>query len=176
VKSLSRIRAIESPPGSDGLKTVWHQGAQGADLLSYVDVQGRVRRQELTLLDDYLLWTGEHGLRTGHVVEDGGSMAAKGSATVTLDAHNVSERLLRSHDALSTYSGEDKYIRHVLHVLGLVVQGLSARGEKTVTRAISREMLEPVEGAAAGGTWWVYAVVAIVFGALGFAGAFIATR
>jgi hypothetical protein len=141
-----------------------------------VDVHGRVRRQELTLLEDYLLWTGENGLRTGHVVEDGGSMAAKGSATVALDAHNVSERLLRTHEALCTYAGEDKYIRHVVHVLELGVQGLSARGEKTVTRALSQEMLDPARARPLRATWWIYAVVAVVFGGLGFAGAFFATR
>jgi hypothetical protein len=176
VHSLARIRAVESPPGQDGLKTVWHQGSQGADLLSHVDSNGRVRRQELTLLDDYFLWTAQHGLRTGRVVEDGGSKAAKGAATVALDTQTVADRLVRSCQALEMYGGADQYVGHMVQVLSMAVQGLAVQGEKTITRALSRDDLLALRAPKAGWRWWWYAVVAVVFGCIGFGAAFLATR
>ena len=176
VRSLARIRAVESPPGEDGLKSVWHQGAKGADLLSYVDARGHVTRQELTLLDDYYLWTSQHGLRTGYVVEDGGSMAAKAAATVTLDQDNDPTRILRGQAAMATYGGEDKYIRHTTEVLSLAARGLAQTAEKTVTRSLSKEGLAAMGQAMKRGKWWLLPLIAAAFGLLGFGAAYLATR
>ena len=53
VQALYRVRAVEGPPGDNGHRSVWHMCAQGAELLSLVDMEGRVQRQELTLLEDH---------------------------------------------------------------------------------------------------------------------------
>src|SRR5687767_6006444 len=85
VNSLARIRAVESEPDAEGLRTVWHQGAKGADLVSWVDVKGHVTRQDFTLIDDHFTWTSAKGLLTGWVEDDTGSKAMKGAAAVFLD-------------------------------------------------------------------------------------------
>ena len=45
VQALYRVHAVEGPPGENGLRTVWHLGQDGAELLSLVDGDGRVQRQ-----------------------------------------------------------------------------------------------------------------------------------
>ena len=127
VLSLSRVRAVEEPPAEDGIKSVWHQGARGADLHSSVDRGGHATRQELTLLDDYFLWTSRHGVQTGFIEEDQG--------TIGMDPEQRLDRLQRAHLALQTYQGDDAYIRHVGAVIALAVGGSQDLEERTVTRA-----------------------------------------
>src|SRR5262245_11865719 len=106
--ALYRIRAVEGRPDPDGRKTVWHQCALGAELISPVDVSGHVFRQELTLIRNYFVWSSDRGVATGQVIEDG--------PMVNLDAQLSSERLSEVLEAFSGYSGEDRYIQHFLKV------------------------------------------------------------
>jgi hypothetical protein len=86
VQSMFRVRASESPPGPDGMRTVWHQGGEGADLTSTVDAQGRVVRQEFALFGEYLLWVAETGAATGRVRDEKAAGQVKGSDLVARDA------------------------------------------------------------------------------------------
>ncbi|MET0403099.1 MAG: hypothetical protein ABW123_11880, partial [Cystobacter sp.] len=127
----------EGPPGDDGQRSVWHLSAQGAELLSFVDPEGRVQRQELTLLDEHCVWTSGVGLRTGRV-EQGAARAQE--TIVHPDTEPVPARLLRAANALEDYQGEDRYILHIQRVLALARQGLvmaGGSGPATVAPAVS---------------------------------------
>ncbi|WP_224248603.1 hypothetical protein [Hyalangium gracile] len=127
VQALYRVRAVEGPPGDHGQRSVWHMCSQGAELLSLVDLEGRVQRQELTLLEDHYVWTSGEGLRTGRVEVEGGSKAGPASPIVHTDPQLVPLRLMRAAAALETYEGEDRYILHMKRVLALAREGLAMR-------------------------------------------------
>lgn len=126
VLALYQARPVEGPPGDDGQRSVWHLSTQGAELLSFVDSEGRVQRQELTLLDEHCVWSSGVGLRTGRVEQDGAARAE--TSVVHPDAEPVPARLLRAALALEHYEGEDRYILHMQRVLALARQGLVIAG------------------------------------------------
>jgi hypothetical protein len=126
VLALFQARPMEGPPGDDGQRSVWHLSNQGAELLSFVDGEGRVQRQELTLLDEHCVWTSGVGLRTGRVEQEGASRAE--TSVVHPDTQLVPARLLRAALALESYQGEDRYILHIQRVLALARQGLVLSG------------------------------------------------
>ncbi|WP_375770355.1 hypothetical protein NR798_05520 [Archangium gephyra] len=126
VLALYQARPVEGPPGDDGQRSVWHLSTQGAELLSFVDPEGRVQRQELTLLDEHCVWSSGVGLRTGRVEQDGAARTE--TSVVHPDAEPVPARLLRAALALEHYQGEDRYIQHIQRVLALARQGLVLAG------------------------------------------------
>ena len=134
VNALYRIRAVEQPADADGLKEVWHQCAQGADLVSFVDRKGRVVRQELSLLEDYFRWTSAEGLSTGTSGRAQGSRARRAGEAVTLDRCTVPLRVLRAKAALASYQGTDRYLLNVQRVLALAADDLQLHDEPTVTQ------------------------------------------
>lgn len=155
VQALVRIRAVESPPGDDGLRTVWHRSAHDADLVSYVDAQGHVVQQELTLLGDYFRWNSRHGLSTG--VKTGVARAANGGGSegsVHLDPSLSAERVLRAHQALQGYAGDDRYLRNISRILRMVATGLRPSHEVTVSRSGS-EAPSPLAFVPAHRTRWL---------------------
>ncbi|QAT82242.1 hypothetical protein EJ065_0635 [Corallococcus coralloides] len=121
MQELYRARAVEGPLGENGLRTVWHLSPQGAELMSLVDGDGRVRRQELTLLDEHCIWASGQGVRTGRV-EAGEARPV--STEVRADPELVPQRLVRAAQALATYEGQDRYILHMQRVLALAREGL----------------------------------------------------
>ncbi|WNG14049.1 hypothetical protein [Cystobacter fuscus] len=126
IQALSLARPVEGPPGDDGQRSVWHLSAQGAELLSFVDPEGRVQRQELTLLGEHCVWTSGVGLRTGRVEQV--DAARTEASVVHPDREPVPERLLRAALALEDYQGEDRYILHIQRVLALARQSLALAG------------------------------------------------
>ncbi|MBN1206153.1 MAG: hypothetical protein JXB05_14645 [Myxococcaceae bacterium] len=138
VQALYRVRAVEGPPGDNGQRSVWHMCAQGAELLSLVDPDGRVQRQELTLLDDHYVWTSGEGLCTGRVEHEGGSKANPAAAIIKTDPQLVPFRLMRAALALATYEGGDRYILHMKRVLALAREGLELREASIVTHSAER--------------------------------------
>ncbi|HEX8703731.1 MAG TPA: hypothetical protein VF815_33145 [Myxococcaceae bacterium] len=138
VQALSRVRAVEGPPGDNGQRSVWHMSVEGAELLSMVDLEGRLQRQELTLLDDHYVWTSGEGLKTGRVENEGGAKAKSAAAIVHTDAQLVPLRLMRAALALETYEGEDRYILHMKRVLALAREGLEMRESSVGTHSDER--------------------------------------
>jgi hypothetical protein len=123
LKSLSRIRAGEQRE-ADGGKSVWHQGAKGADLLSYVDSTGRVTEQAFTLLSDHFIWKEKTGLRSGTTTSAGSSVGAWSQDNISMDSELSAERVRACASVLSGYSGEDKYILHFKKVVERFCKGL----------------------------------------------------
>ena len=135
VLALYQARPVEGPPGDDGQRSVWHLSTQGAELLSFVDPEGRVQRQELTLLDEHCVWSSGVGLRTGRVEQDGAARTE--TSVVHPDAQPVPARLLRAALALEHYQGEDRYILHIQRVLALARQGLVLAGGASPAPGVS---------------------------------------
>ncbi|MBZ4395771.1 hypothetical protein [Myxococcus sp. AS-1-15] len=134
VLALSRVHAVEGPPGENGLRTVWHMGTDGAELMSQVDSDGRVRRQELTLLEDHYMWASGEGVRTGRVEAHGGPTVP----VVKADPQLVPHRLVRAAQAMGTYTGQDRYILHMQRVLALAREGLEMAGAGVIVRESQR--------------------------------------
>lgn len=147
VQALYRVRAVEGPPGDNGHRSVWHMCTQGAELLSLVDMEGRVQRQELTLFDDHYAWSQGEGLRTGRVEVGGGVKVNPASAIVHTDPQLVPGRLVRAAVALETYEGEDRYILHIKRVLALAKEGLELQ-EASHIQDLGTRPPEPLRPAA----------------------------
>ncbi|WP_227026716.1 hypothetical protein [Corallococcus soli] len=146
MQELYRARAVEGPPGENGLRTVWHLSPQGAELLSLIDEEGRVRRQELTLLDEHCIWASGQGVRTGRV-ELGEARRPPVSTEVRADPELVPHRLVRAAQALASYAGQDRYILHMQRVLALAREGLemsSIVGTESLARTGSPALFTPV--------------------------------
>ncbi|MCP3136100.1 hypothetical protein [Pyxidicoccus xibeiensis] len=124
VQALYRVHAVEGPPGENGLRTVWHLCPDGAELLSLVDDEGRVQRQELTLLDDHYIWASGQGVLTASVDRGSANVVGRASVVVKADPQLVPNRLLRAAVAMGTYTGQDRYILHMQRVLALAREGL----------------------------------------------------
>lgn len=139
VQALYQVRAVEGPPGDDGQRAVWHLCAEGAELLSFVDTQGRLQRQELTLLGEHCIWTSGGGLRTGRVEQGGNALARTAAAVVHADSDVVPARLLRAAHALASYEGEDRYILHMQRVLALAREGIEMSGANISVTAARAE-------------------------------------
>lgn len=143
VDTMFRIRAVESPPDPDGARTIWHRGAKGADLVTYVDAVGKVSRQELSLFDDHFSWERGGVLRTGTLSPTAIDRLAPSPYEVTFDQAGAdSDRLQRGLRALSAYLGSDRYIQHMREVLQKGLQGKTLESEEPVTRSASRVMLD----------------------------------
>jgi hypothetical protein len=148
IQALFQARPVEGPPGDDGQRSVWHLSPGGAELLSFVDREGRVQRQELTLLEEHCVWTSGVGLRTGRV-EHEGLAARTTTATVHPDAQPVPARLLRAALALEGYRGEDRYLLHIQRVLALARQGLVLSGSASSAPPATPAAPRPAAPAAA---------------------------
>jgi hypothetical protein len=152
VLSLARSRAVESPPGEDGLKALWHPcAAAGADLATYLDGRGRVQRQELILLGDFLLWTRQGGLRTGAVTPEPPSAAGRPlSASVVFDAALQPVRILRVDAALAGYKGGDRALLHLQEVVRQARQRVGGSASHAPQAAPQAAPAEPLTPLAAG--------------------------
>ncbi|MBI5544735.1 MAG: hypothetical protein HY901_12665 [Deltaproteobacteria bacterium] len=131
IQSLSRIRVAETKE-ADGSRRVWHQGVD-VDLLSHVDCDGKLQRQELTLFEDYFVWGVGQGLRTGTTARGVGSAAAGAAENLVLDCAVSRERLAGAEAALKGYGGDDRYILHIRHVIGMLLRGREERDEVVIT-------------------------------------------
>lgn len=107
---MFRIRAVESPPDPSGLKKVWHRGARHAELVSEIDLTGRVARHEFSLFDDVLVWERGRGFVTGATQVEG---STRGAANVAFDLATDPERMQRVSAALAPYQGRDRIIHHL---------------------------------------------------------------
>jgi hypothetical protein len=130
---MFRVRAVESPANAEGVRTIWHRGPRGAELITDIDATGRVLRQRLTILDDVLLWRRDQGLSTTlgpsaagaaatPVAEFGARAAAAGADSRAMGAGSVNapielpldgERLTRAAASLGFYTGQDRFLAHL---------------------------------------------------------------
>jgi hypothetical protein len=154
VESMFRIRAVESPPDQFGVRTIWHRGLKGAELVSDVDGSGRVTRQELALFDDVIVWS-EGQLKTGEMRD--AAKRPRPSDELVFDDRPRDERLDRVSRALKKYRGSDRFIQHVRDVLGvsddavplidepITRSSAAVREESVLAKARAREIARQAE-------------------------------
>ncbi|MFT3836118.1 MAG: hypothetical protein QM723_03860 [Myxococcaceae bacterium] len=123
VTSMFRVRAVESPPDPNGERTIWHRGAKGADLVTWIDTLGKVTRQELYLFEDCLVWEKGVGLRTGAQQEPLGTKPAPEPIAIAFDPEHDKARLKRARSGLNTYAGDDKCIVHARQLVNQATRG-----------------------------------------------------
>ncbi len=116
IEAMYRIRAVESPPDDSGRRTIWHRASKNAELVTWVDAEGRVLRQELMLFDDIVIWERGAGVKTGTVVE-GNFRTQRPSDSMTLDDVVDQTRLTRMTRGLAAYGGADRFIAHVRELI-----------------------------------------------------------
>ncbi len=148
IHSMLRVRAVESPADDAGLRTIWHRGARGADLVTWVDTLGKVARQELYLFADCFVWEKGVGLRTGEHQDVIGSKLNPSPGTIAFDREQDGGRLGRARNGLRPYAGNDKCI---LHMRYLVHQGApeEALEGDTVSSPVRPRAPAPATGGAA---------------------------
>ncbi len=149
IDTLFRVRAVESPPDDHGARTIWHRGAKGADLITYVASDGTVTRQELFLFEDYYLWDRAGGLKTGVSIEKAGSAGARASGDIAFDHDAVlrGRRLEHAAEALQPYTGTDKLIAHARKAVTVAAKGGSFDGDEIVTRSAGAVRLSDLKEA-----------------------------
>ncbi len=109
---MFRIRAVEAPADEKGLRKVWHRGARNAELVSELDVDGHVVRQEFTLFEDVVIWRRGQGLSTA-----GASDVSRQGERIEPDLFADPTRLERVASALRPYQGDDRIIAHLRMLL-----------------------------------------------------------
>ncbi|MBS2030930.1 MAG: hypothetical protein JST54_23705 [Deltaproteobacteria bacterium] len=132
--TLRRVRVADRPLEGGG-KKVWHQGEHGAEVISFVDSDGHVTRQEAYVGGDAVVWEHQRPLTTG-------TMRIEGSAGDTLapDASVRVPSVLNAVSMLEGYSGEDKYLRHLRAVLAIAAQQLPVAGLDAADAAALRRV------------------------------------
>jgi hypothetical protein len=133
VTSMFRVRAVESPPDPSGERTIWHRGAKGADLVTWVDPLGKVTRQELYLFEDCVIWEKGVGLRTGQHQEALGSKLNPAPGMIAFDPNQDGDRLQRARAGLSAYTGNDKCIIHARQLVNQATRGTPDAIDEPVT-------------------------------------------
>lgn len=138
---MFRIRAVESPPDTGGLRKVWHRGARHAELVSEIDATGRVARHEFSLFDDVVIWERGRGFVTGAAQLEG---STRGAANVAYDLTTDGERLARITAALEPYAGRDWIIQHLRELMVTTERGeqpLQDLGAVTGSNKVPDELL-----------------------------------
>ena len=130
VQALYRVRAVEKPAEADGRREVWHQGSKGCELLSTVDLNGRVEEQELTLFREIIYWRQGSGLKTGKLV---GNEDVSTRANIFWDEAPAPVRLERCRRAFEGYAGKDPYLMHIRDAVQATLAGLEWDEQRIIT-------------------------------------------
>lgn len=130
VQALYRVRAVEKPPGPDGRREVWHHGSKGSELLSTVDINGRLEDQEFRLFKEVLRWQRGVVMKTGKVIRDDDVSSRD---NVMWDDQPSPVRLTRSKKALGSYSGNDAYLIHLRDAIDAVLAGMDWDEMRVIT-------------------------------------------
>ncbi len=111
-ESLRRIQRSENL-AADGRRSIWHQGTELTELLSWEDRELAIDRQELTFLNLVVDYRKGRGLRTG-IVPD--AERENGRPTADMIEFDVapSERILLLAAQLLRQAKRDYYTQHLL--------------------------------------------------------------
>lgn len=157
VESMFRIRVTESPPDAQGLRTVWHRGTKGAELVSWVDEQGRMVRQDFFLFEDVFLWErgGKMRTATSRKATDLSMQPSSEDVVVDTEPEARKQRFERAEAAIGDYVGDDKYLSHLRSTIFVEAGAFHAIDDNPVTAAAQRlspEQLAEIHRTARGGT------------------------
>lgn len=113
--SLRRIDRAEKL-NDEGERSVWHQGAELTELITWEDDKTIIQRQELTFLGMALEYRRGHGLRTGTVEDERGDSGALAADLVNYDSF-PSLRILELSARMLREAKRDYYTQHLLQQL-----------------------------------------------------------
>lgn len=120
-QSVRRIRFSEMGFGNNGVKVVWHQGIEGFDLVTHVDLSGHVVEHELLLQGNVVQWCSDRSIHTGRVVSDADATddrALRSRADmINLDTTPRMEIVEQAANVAELVPGNDRYVAHVARVL-----------------------------------------------------------
>jgi hypothetical protein len=132
-QSVRRIRFSERGFGDGDVKVVWHQGIEGFDLVTHVDLNGQVVEHELLLHGDVVQWRRDRSVQTGRVSGDddatGGRSAGPRAGMINLDATPRMELVEQAAKVTELVPGDDRYVAHVARVLRAACIGADAWAE-----------------------------------------------
>ncbi len=136
-KSVRRIRFAELGFGAKDLKAVWHQGIEGFNLLTHVDLAGQAVEHEFVLQGNVIQWRRQQAIRTGRVAQDDDDRGAGPRADViNLDPMPRLEVLEAAAAVAELVTGDDRYLAHFAGVLR--AETLPQTWDDTVTGAVVR--------------------------------------
>jgi hypothetical protein len=142
---LRRVRAGERA-ADDGGKKVWHQAGDEVEVISFVDAEGKVTRQECHLSGTLVIWRAGLQVSTGAVA----TAARRGVAAsegIVPDANPNADAVAQALTLLEALPPGDRYLDHLRAELDLAAQGLETHDADTVTTMSQRPALPPAPGA-----------------------------
>jgi len=113
--SLKRVFVGDSTFRGDGLRRIWHRGENTTDVVSWVDRQGQIMRQEFTFGGLVVRWERERGVISGS--EQGGGDHSVPSSKTVQDWGPNSELFFAAFGLLCHVQQSDFYLRHLMHRL-----------------------------------------------------------
>jgi hypothetical protein len=137
-KTLRRVRLGERPT-EEGGKKVWHQGDKGVEVVSFVDAQGRVLRQEVHVGKEVVIWKAGKPVTTGEVPGEGRDANVSRSDLIVPHAEISKSAVFNALALLNGAGGDDKYLGHVRHALEAVAAGLSSDDDDSVVTSMQKK-------------------------------------
>ena len=111
-ESLQRVHVGDTTFREDGLRRIWHRGGAAADVVSWVDRDGVIMRQEFTFGGLVVRWERDQGVYSGAVNSDG--HAALPAASTVDDWHEDGVGLHTTASAIiNQVDNPDFYLRHL---------------------------------------------------------------
>jgi len=145
-RSLKRVFVGDSTFRGDGLRRIWHRGENTTDVVSWVDRQGQIMRQEFTFGGLVVRWERERGVISGSE-QGGGEHSVPASKTVEEWGSNL-ELFSSAFALLCSVPQSDFYLRHLMHRLAEIVDQdppsdrETTAGEVTMTHILKSRSLE----------------------------------
>ena len=144
--SLKRVFVGDSTFRGDGLRRIWYRGENTTDVVSWVDRQGQIMRQEFTFGGLVVRWERERGIISGS--EQGGGDHSVPSSKTVQDWGSSDELFHAAFGLLCRVPQSDFYLRHLMHRLAEHTgeeppsDGDSVSGEVTLTHILKSRSLE----------------------------------
>jgi hypothetical protein len=121
--SLRRVTLADRPLPEGG-KKVWHQGDEGVEVLSFVDAEGRVLRQECYLGHEAVVWQTDRPLNTAAVQGSARGAGIARSELLVNDERPRASVMRAALELLRAAPANDLYLKHLRDIVDSSVQGL----------------------------------------------------
>lgn len=161
--SLRRVRVADRPLEGGG-KKVWHQGEQGAEVISFVDAGGNVTRQEAWVVGQVVVWQADGPLATGSQ-----QLESSGGDVFAPDAQVSVPAVLNAVSMLEGFAGQDNYLAHLRAVLRIAAERLPSQGldadDAAALRRVTADLPvvtpDELERVASRGNPWPWIAIAV---------------
>jgi hypothetical protein len=140
--SLKRVFVGDSTFRADGLRRIWHRGENTTDVVSWVDREGRIMRQEFTFGGLVVRWERDRGVISGS--EQGADEHSMPAVRTVEDWGANTELFEASFALLCAVAQSDFYLRHLMHQLAahigaeMPLDRDTLPGEVTLTNVLTK--------------------------------------